>query len=217
MHIFPKHWNSSSLRDICAVYVCFFLCFPDYLSLSPFPPNPREAGEIWFANNQRHWYCWTVEVAAHGAMWMARQVKSILPWAITCPAAIGCWVILLTMLEEHYISHSKRGSVIKALAALWRSVLPAGVPNGNKHDVLTTRDKSSKLQIGCNPMQGESQITRTLSRLNMRLFSTVSSIPVCPKMFTSRTYWTLLAKILLNSHLYQTSFWSKLWIPEILI
>lgn len=147
-----------------------------YLSLSLFPP--REAGEIWFANTRGHWYCWAVEVAAHGVMWMALRTESILPWAITCPAAIGCCVILLTMREEHYISHPEEGSVMEALTALWRSVQPAGAPNGNIHHVLTTGDKSSKLQIGCSQMQREI-FKAALSRLNMLLFS---------------TYWTLSQK-----------------------
>lgn len=157
MHIFSKHWNSSSLRErtcttrryLCCTYLCFFffpsmlsrqLCF--YLTLSLFPPNPREVEEIWFANNQGHSYCWAVEVAAHGAMWMALQTKRILPWTITCPAAIGCWVILLMMPGKHYISRADKGSVNEALTALWISVQTAGVPKGNKHHVLM--DKSSK-------------------------------------------------------------------------
>lgn len=81
-------------------------------------------------------------------MWMAPQMKSIPSWAITCPAAIGCWLILLMRLEKYYISHSDKGSVILALISLWGSMQLAGVLNGNEQCVLRTGCRSWKLQIG---------------------------------------------------------------------
>lgn len=95
MHpLWPTHVH---ICPVC-VFFFFFSAFHTihtvmvYLGLSLVPPNPKEAREIWFANNWGHCYCWVVEVAAHGAVWMALPVRSILPWTITCPAAIGCCV-----------------------------------------------------------------------------------------------------------------------------
>lgn len=51
----------------------------------------------------------------------------------------------------------------------------AGATNGNKHHVLTTMDKLSKLQAGCSQVQWEI-INGTLSRLNMLLFSAANSL-----------------------------------------
>ena len=107
---------------------------------------------------------------------------------LSCCYWLPCRVILLTMPEQRYISHADKGSVIGALTALLRSVQPAGAPNGNKQNVLTARDKSSQLQIGCSQVQCDT-INLTISRLNMK----------CQEVCS-------LLKILLHPHLIQSLF-----------
>lgn len=99
-----KAWHYNQRIDTCAASVCFFYALQIgmfYLGLFEFPPNPREVEKIWFANN------WggidTVELSRLQHMepceWLT-GIKGILPWAITCPAAIGWCVILVNDARE---------------------------------------------------------------------------------------------------------------------
>lgn len=102
------------------------------------------------------------------------QTKCILSWAITCPAAIGCFVILLMMPEEHYISQTDKGGV-----SLRPSQLCGGVYSFHLH-VMGINTKFSQLWTNYLNFRQAAMwiiINGTLSRLNIVLFSAANSIP----------------------------------------